>query len=105
MVTAPPTYDEIIALPMTERKQLYLSLPPEVQVGLWLEQVTRYRATHADLTPAQAGVLDDTVALMPRFFSAEHDQVEARMQALSEAAKQEFGIAEAEAIMARLGPP
>lgn len=99
------TYDEFIAHPASRRRELYQDLPAEVRSGLWLEQLVRFRAAHADLTAEQLSLLGEIEALIRDETTFEPGSPPAPgLDRLGEAAIAAFGKDAAFRLLAHLGP-
>ncbi len=97
----PETYDDFIAHPMARRRALYAQLPARTRSRLWLEQLSRYRATHPELTAEQQRVLDE-IEVVIRDEDAFAPGPE--LDRISNAAITAFGQDEARKLLATLGP-
>ncbi|WP_084959198.1 bacteriocin fulvocin C-related protein [Thermoactinospora rubra] len=101
----PETYDEFSAHPMARRREIYARLPARTRSRLWLEQLSRYRATHTDLTAAQRRVLDEVEALMrDEETFAPGGGPSPEVDRISRAAIAALGKDEARRLLATLGP-
>lgn len=101
----PETYDEFIAHPMDTRRTIYSQLSAQTRSRLWLEQLSRYRATHPDLTAEQQRLLDEIEDTMrDEDFFAPRTEPNQEPDRLSTAAIAVFGLEEARKLLATLGP-
>ncbi|MEQ0562145.1 bacteriocin fulvocin C-related protein [Amycolatopsis sp. NEAU-NG30] len=104
----PQTYDEVTALPMADRRAVIGALTPRVRSNLWVEQISRYRKTHSNLSKEQASVLDQASALasVESIFQSravEDPAIDKQLQELQRVAIAAFGKEEAGKILATLG--
>lgn len=106
----PQHYEEVTALPMSHRREVFKASSPRVRSRLFTRQLTRYRAEHtARLTPEQRDVLDRGIALVshePMF--AERvlsTSTHTSLEALRKDGARAFGSGEAAALFAALTPP
>ncbi|MGI5486729.1 bacteriocin fulvocin C-related protein [Microtetraspora malaysiensis] len=102
------TYDDFIARSLQDRRAIYAELSPMARSRLWMEQLSRYRATHPTLTEDQERVLGEIQrivskeATFARFHS--EDDRDQELDQLSQAAIEAFGKDEARKLFATLGP-
>lgn len=101
----PVTYDEFSAHPLAERRAIYSELSPDLKSSLWVEQCSRYRAAHSNLTEDQRHILDEfeTFARVVESFERTAEPGP-ELDRLAQAAKAAFGIDEARRLFATLGP-
>ncbi|HEX6340281.1 bacteriocin fulvocin C-related protein [Umezawaea sp.] len=65
--TLPQAYDDVAAMPMAYRREVYRASSPTVRARLWRDQFDRYRAVFGDrLTEARAGALDRAAEIASR---------------------------------------
>ncbi|MEV3969512.1 bacteriocin fulvocin C-related protein [Streptomyces sp. NPDC050698] len=103
----PTRYDDVAALPLAHRRAVHAALPAGVRSALWVEHIDRWRATHADLTPAQARVVERARAAASRVSTFEFERGRRgtdEILRIDEAAEAAFEPAEAHALLATLGP-
>jgi hypothetical protein len=104
----PSTYDEIVRFPDQYRGAIFGALQPEMQSALFRAQIARFRFRQS-LTDEQLAVLNraDTLmspALYTKRDSLDPDTVE-MMHDLERRSTAAFGLEEARALIAHLGPP
>ncbi|GIH95959.1 bacteriocin fulvocin C-related protein [Planobispora siamensis] len=101
----PETYDEFIAHPMARRRSIYARLSSRTRSRLWLEQLSRYRATHTELTAEQRRILDDVeVIIRDEETFAPGSPPGPELDRIGRAAVTAFGGDEARRLLATLGP-
>ncbi|MEU2062777.1 bacteriocin fulvocin C-related protein [Streptomyces sp. NPDC013455] len=103
MGTLPRTYAEIVRHPVTYRRAIFQVLTPEERSRAWLDHFAAYRRARPKLSAAQQQVMAGLTELTPRVFD-EPGRHGAELDALAERARRAFGLAEAAALLARLGP-
>ncbi|MFH9069713.1 bacteriocin fulvocin C-related protein [Streptomyces alboflavus] len=99
----PRTYEEIVRHTVPYRKAILNALSPEERAAAWLCHFTRYRAARPDLSADQLRIVDEASRLVDRVFVSRQDHKPA-VRRLGERARQTLGVAEAEALLGRLGP-
>jgi hypothetical protein len=106
----PQRYEEVTALAMSYRREIFKASSPRVRSQLFVQQLTRYGTDHAaSLTAQQRAVLDSGIAL----FSNTHmfalcgldDHDYNALDALRTDSVRAFGASEAGALFAALTPP
>lgn len=101
----PETYDEFIAHPMARRRAIYQGLSPRTRSRFWAEQLSRYRAAHADLTAEQQRILDEVEEIVSDEATfAPISEPHPDLARLGDAAISAFGLDEARRLMATLSP-
>ncbi|WP_059006494.1 bacteriocin fulvocin C-related protein [Streptomyces specialis] len=103
----PRDYDGVTAHPMAYRRAIFRELDPADRAALWREHLSRYRAAHPGLGAEQRGVLDRAEAFLRRdsaFVGEVTDELHGEYQALKADAVAAFGLDEARAALATLGP-
>ncbi|MFD5074286.1 bacteriocin fulvocin C-related protein [Streptomyces sp. NPDC058371] len=99
----PTTYDDVVAYPLSYRRAIHEALPAKTRSGLWAEHLRRFKSSRPELTAAQHRVVDRALDLAadPATFEGEPP---AELTELGRTARETFGVDEARAMLAVLGP-
>ena len=104
----PQDYTSFVAHDLQHRKAIYAASSTSTRSRLWVEHLRDYRSAHPDLSAARRAVVDrairaarDESVLVDRPTDA---QIDPRLEALAEDAVAAFGMEEARALLATLGP-
>lgn len=98
----PTIYADFASYPMSYRRAIFNASSPAVRADLWTKHFEHYRKTHPALSPAQVAVIEDAERLAPRVLMTGKDQK--ALRALAASAVSVFGVHEARALLATLGP-
>ncbi|MFI7275913.1 bacteriocin fulvocin C-related protein [Streptomyces sp. NPDC049879] len=107
LAALPRDYDGVTAHPMAFRRAIFRELAPADRAALWREHLARFRAARPGLTPEQRGVLDRAEGFAGRdsaFTGEVTEEAHGEYQLLKADAVAAFGLPEARAALATLGP-
>ena len=103
----PQRYADFSGYDLSHRRAIFDELTPRTRSRLWTEHLQNYRATHPTMTDDQRQVFERALKMAGQettFAGESHEGARPQRKDLREAAVEAFGIDQARALLAALGP-